>query len=263
MISASGMFLRYVACEWIKRRRSLGSWVVMMGALFTPTVVLVARIVHRHTLPALYATEDFWRSLWRSSWESMAVFFAPMGAILITSLVVQIEYRSNAWKQVRTLPLPSLTLYAGKLIVILAMVVQLFALFYVGVILSAAIPCWLGLAAWPQAVLPAYTFLNDTGRYFISCLPIVAVQYVLSVHFKNFLVPIGAGFMAWVGALAALSWKFGYLIPYSYSMMRYLNLAPKGRVPPAPVSLDWLAAAYAIGFAVLGYGLFVRRDVKG
>jgi hypothetical protein len=254
---------RYVWCEWIKRRRSLGSWVVIVGATFTPAIILVARLVNARVLPDLYARDDFWQSLWKSSWESMAVFFAPMACILIPSLVTQIEYRSNGWKQVRSLPLSSFELYSGKLAIILALVVQLFALFDLAVYLSGVIPCVLPGVPYPRGAFPLGGFLNDTGRYLLSSLPVVTAEYMLSLQFKNFLVPIGIGFMTWVGALAGLSSRYGYLIPYSYSMMDYLRTYPKSRIPVVPMPLDWLAMAYSTAFAVAGYVLFVRKSAKG
>ena len=36
-------------------------------------------------------------------------------------------------------------------------------------------------------------FLKEDALYFIDCLPIVALQYLISLRFKNFLVPVGAG----------------------------------------------------------------------
>ncbi|MFY0533448.1 ABC transporter permease [Nannocystis pusilla] len=97
-------FVDAFRCEWLKKRRSLGAWLVVVGAFFTPGIVTLARLIRREHLPTLYAAPEFWTSLWRSSWESMAVFFVPMAAILTTSLVVQIEVRNNAWKQVHALP---------------------------------------------------------------------------------------------------------------------------------------------------------------
>lgn len=256
-------FFLCLRCEWIKQKRSLGSWLILIGALFTPTIVLLARLAHFASLPALYARSDFWQSLWKSSWESMAVFFAPMACILSTSLITQIEYRNNAWKQVRTLPLSSLTLYLGKLTVILALIVEFFALFVGAIYLSAVIPCVLNNVPYPHAALPVGAFLGETVRYLIACLPIVAAEYLLSLQFENFLVPLGVGFMTWVGALAALSCRYGYLIPYSYSMMIYLQTNPKSRVPVSQMPLTWLAIPYAIGFAAVGYWLFVRKAAKG
>ena len=257
------MFVRCLRSEWIKQKRSLAFWLTIVGALFTPCIVLAARLLRYRTLPTLYAADDFWQSMWRSSWESMAVFFLPMAAILATSLIAQIEYRNNAWKQVCALPLSSATLYFGKLLVVLALIAQFFVFFDVSVYISAVIPCLLRLAPYPHAPLPLHAVLVDTAQYAIATLPIVCAEYLLSIQFKNFLVPVGVGFLAWVAALASLSWKYGYLIPYAYSIMTYLQSYPKQALPVPALPLGWLACAYTMGFCMTGYVLFIRKRVRG
>ncbi len=261
------MIRDYVAAlrsEWLKRRRSLGSWLIVVGASFTPAIVTVARVVRHAGLPELYTADDFWTRLWSDSWESMAVFFLPMAAILATSLVTQIEYRNNAWKQVHTLPLGPATVFFAKLTVILVMMVQFFVLFDLGIYLSAVVPSLLVPGVpYPQAHLPAARFLADSARYFVDCLPIVAAQYLLSLRFRSFLVPIGFGFLAWVGALAAVSWRFGYLEPYAYSMLHYLVDKAARRVFVPAWDLRVLALGWFILFLAAGYGLFATRAQKG
>ena len=137
------MLFRAFRSEWLKRKRSSASLLLIGGSLFTSAIIIAVRLLHWRTLPALYAGETFWRNLWTASWESMAVFFLPMTAILSTSLVTQIEYRGNAWKQVRTLPLSDATLFLAKLAVIVVMMVQFLAFFSGGIYVSAMLPALL------------------------------------------------------------------------------------------------------------------------
>jgi len=259
-----GDYMRCFQSEWLKKKRSLGSWLIVVGALFTPMIVLIARMLHRSKLPALYASSDFWTTYWRNSWESMAIFFLPMAAILVTSLIVQIEYRNNAWKQVNTLPLSLATIYFSKLAVVLVLMVEFFLLFDVAVYVSAMLPATLlGGVPYPTAHLPLREFAVDTARYMVASLPIVVAQYVLSLRFRNFLVPVGVGFMTWVGALAALSWKDGYILPYIYTMLAYLRDDPKTRITVSPSQLNAWAVGYALCFTLAGYLLFVNKAQKG
>jgi hypothetical protein len=257
-------FVHAFQSEWLKKKRSLASWLVVIGAFFTPAIVIVARLIKHDALQPLYSADGFWTLLWRNSWESMAIFFLPMAAILATSLMTQIEFRNNAWKQVHALPLSATVLFFAKLTVILLMMVQFFVLFNVGIYVSAVVPYLLvGGTPYPNAPLPLRYFLAQDALYFIDCLPIVAAQYLLSLRFKNFLVPIGFGFLAWVGALAALSWKFGYVLPYTYSMLNYLKDNPGARGIVPNFEFHWLALAYFVLFTLAGYGLFVTKAQKG
>lgn len=257
-------FAHSLHSEWLKQRRSLASWMVLVGAFFTPAIIVVARLLQHEALPQLHAAADFWPVLWRSAWESAAIFFLPMGAVLATSLIVQIEYRNNAWKQVHALPLGLATIYFSKLAIIVMMLVQFLALFNLGIWFSAALPAWLlPDVAMPTATIPFAQFLHDDLRFFVACLPIVALQYLLSLRFGNFMVPVGVGFMLWVGSLAALSSRWGALSPYAYTMLEYLRNEPQAKLPPSTFDLHWLAMGYSAMFVALGYALFALRRQKG
>jgi lantibiotic transport system permease protein len=250
--------------EWLKQRRSLASWMVLVGAFFTPAIIIVARLLQHEALPKLYGAADFWPVLWRSAWESAAIFFLPMGAILATSLIAQIEYRNNAWKQVHALPLGLATIYFSKLAIVVLMLVQFLVLFNLGIWLSAAVPAWLlPGAAMPAAPIPFASFLLDNLRFFIACLPIVALQYLLSLRFRNFMVPVGVGFMLWVGSLAALPSRWGVLSPYAYTMLEYLKNEPSGKLPAPMFDTHGLAVGYSALFIALGFALFATRRQKG
>lgn len=128
--------------EWLKRKRSFASALVIAGSLFTPAIVVVVRLIHHRGLPVLYSTEEFWPNMWRACWESMAIFFLPLGAILATSLITQIEFKSNAWKQVHALPLSTAVIFLSKLAVILVMLIQFLLLFNAGIYVSGMVPYW-------------------------------------------------------------------------------------------------------------------------
>ena len=64
-------FIRSFQSEWIKRRRSLASWLIVVGALFMPAMTLLRLINDREKLPELYAQENFWSVIWGQNWQSM------------------------------------------------------------------------------------------------------------------------------------------------------------------------------------------------
>lgn len=257
-------FIDSLHSEWLKQRRSLASWMVLVGAFFTPAIIVIARLMQHEALPKLYAAAGFWPVLWRSAWESSAIFFLPMGAVLATSLIVQIEYRNNAWKQVHALPLGLATIYFSKLAIIVMMLAQFLALFNLGIWLSAALPAWLlADVTMPAAPIPFAEFLYDDLRFFLTCLPIVALQYLLSLRFGNFMVSVGIGFMLWVGSLAALSSRWGVLSPYAYTMLEYLRNEPQNKLPPPMFDIHGLAMGYSAMFVAMGYALFALRRQKG
>ena len=257
-------FFHAFQSEWLKTRRSLALWMVLIGGFFTPTIIIIARLVRYTAVPALYSKEDFWNLLWRNSWESMAIFFLPLGAILSTSLIAQIEYKNNTWKQLHTLPLSYTTIFFAKLAVILSLMAIFFVLFNIGIYLSAIVPYLLiSGTPYPTGPIPWQSFLTDDLFYFLECLPIVALQYLLALRFKNFLVPVGLGFLFWVGAIGSVSWRFGYVIPYTYTMFHYLAGAEKTRAITPEISIHLLAAVYFVVITAISYTLYVSRSEKG
>jgi hypothetical protein len=250
--------------EWLKKKRSLASWLVITGSFFTPAIIIVARLVRYDSLQKLYSADGFWNQLWRNSWESMAIFFLPMGAILAASLVAQIEFRNNAWKQVHALPLGLPTIFFSKFAVIVLMMLQFFVLFNIAIYISAVVPWMLvGSVPYPNDPIPWAHFLKEDMLYFVDCLPIVAAQYMISLRYGNFLVPIGVGFLAWVGALGMLPWKFAFLIPYTYCMLNFLKDDATNKVAIPPINFHWLAIGWFLLFTAIGYGLFATKPQKG
>ena len=259
-----GSFFYSLQSEWFKKRGSLGSWLIWGGAAFVPGILLLIRLTHPGRLPAMYAAADFWEKLWTQSWEAMATFFLPMVVILVTALVAQLEFKNNAWKQLHTTPQRFITIFAAKLTVIVAMVVQLLILFNVGIYLTGAIPALVYPSVnYPVEPYPFYSFLTEDVKFFIDCLPMIAFQYLLSLRFKNFLVPVGAGFFAWILGIGFLSWKFSYIFPYAYTSLDHFHTSRQIVNAAPPVSLQVLAFGYFVVFIVAGYLIYVKQKVKG
>lgn len=257
-------FLHAFHSEWLKRRRSFASTMVLAGSLFTPAVIIIVRLIYHRTLPKLYATDAFWQNLWRACWESMAIFFLPLGAILATSLITQIEFRSNAWKQVHTLPLSAAVIFLSKLTVILVMLVQFLVLFTIGIYAAAMIPYALVPGVpHPKGTFLALPLLRENAAYFVACLPIIAAQYLMALRSNNILVPIGIGFMAWVGAIASVSSRFAVWWPYGYTIIHYVRDKPKGQHLAAYTHLPWVAAGFFVALTLVSYTLFVTKSEKG
>lgn len=257
-------FVHSFQAEWLKRRRSLASWLVLVGAFFTPTIILASRIKNHAAIPRLYASEDFWTRLWSQSWESMEVFLLPIGIILATGLIAQIEYKNNTWKQLHTTPQGFTTIFAAKLLVVLLMLVEVFALFNVGVYLSAVIPSLLFAGVpYPSAAIPFGDFWAANVNFFVDCLPIVALQYLLSLQFKNFLVPVGTGFAIWFLGVGLLSWEYSYLFPYNHGAINYLTATGHFAGRKLPASVEHLALIYFAAFTAVGWVLYVTKQEKG
>lgn len=243
--------------EWLKRKRSLASWLVIIGSFFMPAMITLIRILRPDKVPAQYKEVDFWVKHFKNSWESMNILLLPMGIILAISLITQLEYKNNTCKQLHATPQSLTTIFFAKFMVILFMQAQLFVLFTAGIYLSALIPSLvLTKVEYPAQPIPFGYCLRETSLYFVNSLPIIALQYLLSLRFRNFLVPVGAGLILLVAGIVMLSWEYAYLYPYNYGALYFV-----GRFPA--INLQ----AWAIGwFGVIlatAYILYLTKKEKG
>jgi len=253
-------FVHSFQSEWLKKRRSAAFWLVILGGFFIPAIILISRLVQFDELAAANASNHIWEVLYQRSWQFMAILLLPMGVILATSLVTQLEFRNNGWKQLHTTPQRLTTVYFAKLLVIVLMLLQFFILFNAGVYLVGVIPSVFRSVPYPNEPFPWRTFLRGDGRWFVDCLPIVALQYLISLQFRNFLVPIGAGLAIYVGSMMGMFWKYGYVLPYAYCAVNFLHNNVK---VDRTADIQHWAIGYFVLFSIGSYILYITKREKG
>ncbi|WP_259016426.1 ABC transporter permease [Emticicia fluvialis] len=258
------IFIHSFQSEWLKKKGTLAFWLVFVGAFFIPLIFTCRGLFYPADFLAEAKTPVFWDVLQRRSWQFMAIFLLPMGVILSTSLITQLEFRNNTWKQLHTTPQSYTTVFFSKFAVIIVMLLQFFVLFNIGIYLSALIPSLVrGNTDFFKHDFPLLTMLENTSFYFLDCLPIVAIQYLVSLQFKNFLVPFSVGIGLLLTALIGLQWKYGYTIPYTYTQYYLFSGGNQGSPRPPQVNFHYWALGYFIGFTLLGYLLYISKKEKG
>jgi len=258
-----GHAVRAIASEWLKRRRSLTTWLVTGSAAFVPSIIFAARFRRIDALPAVYGDAEFWPRLWVQAWESMALMILPLAAMLLVSLITQIEDRNNGWKQVHAAPVPLAAIFLAKLTVILTLLAGLIVLFTGAIYLAGILPAVLlpSVHAPPRA-FPLAAFLKRDLDFFVDTMPIVAVQYLLALRFRTFLAPLAIGMALWIFSIGTISWYYNFVIPYSHAGLDYL-IVEYHRVRPLPASPRAIAGACFAIFTVVGYAVYRARRDKG
>ncbi len=255
-------FIHSFQSEWLKTRRSFAAWLVFLGAIFIPFLMLIVRIHRSANIKKEVLGEHFWEGQFDSAWQSMAIFFLPMGVVLATSLIAQLEYRNNSWKQLHTTPQPLTTIFFAKLAVILTMMLQLFVLFNVAIYVVGIAPNYFYGGSYPTESFPFWYFIEKSTYCFIACLPIVALQYLLSLQFKNFLFPLSIGLALQVSSLIAINWEYGYRVPYAYSPLNFMMM--RGIIPTIEgVNIHVWATGYFVLFTAVSYVLYIFKKEKG
>jgi hypothetical protein len=257
-------FIHCFKSEWLKTRRTTAFWLVVLGGFFIPAILIAIRIINSDKLVALYKKEFFWEALFSQSWQIMAFFLLPMGVILATSLITQIEYRNNTWKQLHTTPQSYTIIFATKLTVILVMLLQFFVLFNLGIYLTGIIPALVyNNIHLPTQPIPYMRMLIINAHFFIDCLPIVAIQLLVALQFKNFMVSLGAGIGLLVASMFAVQWKYGYTIPYTYTTYNFLSMKTKELQDNIGVNIHVMAISYFVVVTLASYVLYIYKREKG
>jgi hypothetical protein len=215
--------------EVLKTKRTASVWLTVLGAGFIPSLFFFGFIFKpggaiKQLAAAPWTTHFMW------GWYALSSFLFPMYIILICSLIPQIEYKNNTWKQVFAAPQSVGTIFFSKFLTIQFMIVFFFLLFN---------GFMLGCGILANLFNPKFTFLDHTVPWsdlvklnlktYISILGISAIQYAVSLRFKNFITPIGIGLALLIAALLGsdLHWSHIFKMPYAHPLLTLKYMAGK------------------------------------
>jgi hypothetical protein len=245
-----------IHAEWLKTRKSSAQWLCLAGGFFVPLIFLIGFIKNGNSIIS-YAHGKAWEMHFMQCWRIMAQFLFPMGIILAISLIAQLEFRNNAWKQLHSTPQTFANIFVAKYVVIIFMLLEFFIYFNIGILVSGAIPSLIFSSAFPEP-FPFLFFMKWNMKIFILFLPVSAFQYLLSLQFKNFMFPIGIGLLALIGTLISISkWKYIWLSPFCY------GVSPPGFSFHYPFNGYLTASAYFMLLIGLAFFLYQRKKEKG
>lgn len=247
--------------EFLKSKRTAALWLTVVGAVFIPVINFI-RLVARPDYFVRPFKDNPWQQIINDNWEAATIFLLPIYVILVTSLVVQIEYRNNTWKQVYTSPRTLADIFFSKFIVIHSLILLCFILFSAFIILASYATNLVQkqYTFFDHAVPWKLLFLLIVKSYF-SVLAITSIQYWLSLRFRNFIVPAGIGLGLLITGLIIHAWDHLYYYPYMYSMISFMRNYEKipGFVFKAQLfNVIWFVMVLSIGFFDL-----VQRKEKG
>ena len=249
-------FIYSLQSEWLKTKRSAASWLCLIGGLFIPTIYLIAFLYKHKTIEGIDG-KGAWMIHFGSLMTNMQMFLLPMGVILASSLITQMEFKNNTWKQLHTTPQSLTTIFLSKFTVIALMTAKFFLFFNLGIIISGLIPSLIFNGRMPEETFPWKFFIEENTYVFMACLPIIAIQFLISLQFKNFLVAIGIGLVGLIGTLIGLgNWDQLYVSPYSYVLANAQNIN-------FGMNLHGSSIIYFSFIMLISYVLYIKKKEKG
>ncbi|MEO5909700.1 MAG: ABC transporter permease [Pelobium sp.] len=260
-------FFLSLRSEYFKSRNTLSFW----GAIILPTALCFLVF-----LGFYLKTEDIvsrfkgvpangnliWSQYIGAIMGPMGTLLLPVYLIFMTYSVNSIEHKAETWKSLFSLPIPKTTVYFSKALYTLLLVLISMVLF---VSLSLGLGLLLGKLSPQLNMMDADVskiskdLLQVYVKLYIASFGIIAVQFLFSLIWQDFMKPMGLGFVLLVASLIAFQWEYSYLSPFALPIRSIME----GKKELVFFTKElWISLAYAAGFFTLGYFIVTKRSVK-
>ena len=242
--------------EILKTKRTASFYFTLVGAAVIPFIFLLNVLSDGIS----ETRKDPFNSIFKLGSQMNGLVIFPMFVILICTLLPQIEYRNNTWKQVLASPQTKANVFIAKflnihiLILLFLLAYHLFMLLVV-VVAHFVLP-ELDILHQP---LNGKTLLLTAANSYITLLAIGTIQFWIGLRFKNFIVPVAIGLVLWFAGtimMFGLHSSYAKYFPYSFQAFTF---------PEFKSQLDrvaWTSLGYAVFFLVLGFIDFRRRRMS-
>jgi hypothetical protein len=248
--------LTALRAEMLKTKRTASFYFTLLIAAPVPLIFLLnvltgggdVAAVHKGTLNAVFEL----------GMERNGLVFFPMFVILVCTLLPQIEYRNNTWKQVLASPQTKGAVFLAKFLninrlILLFLIASLVYLSLVIVVMHFSDPARNLL----QQPFDVTQLLVRTANTYITMLAVCAFQFWLGLRFRNFIIPTAVGFVLWItGMMMSFEFKSSLVdfFPYSFQTFPFVP-----EFQPKMAQVAWTSAGYAMLFLLLGFLDFRRR----
>jgi hypothetical protein len=264
-------FILSFRSEFYKSRKTAGFW----SAVILPLLLCLLIFLGFYSKADKMAMEPgimLWAQFSGAILGVMGSLLLPMLIVFIGYSVNSIEHKADTWKTLFSLPISKFAVYSAKYLYALFLVLLCLTLF---VIFTISFGDLLGMIK-PELKFSEYNIASSLSqlyfKLFLSSLGILSIQFVLSLLFRDFLKPMGIGFIATITGviLVVNQWKYDYLFPYSHPMLA-LSALPQRHNHPAgnnPITVDiftqeiYVSLIIAAAVFVAGYFIVLRKSVK-
>src|SRR4030095_6500145 len=172
-------FLRLVASEHLKLSKSFIWLLIPISPLLS---LAIGFFVSLDTVDASWELGKY--AILVSAMAAFhAMLFLPILTGILTAFVCRYEHVGGGWKQLLTLPISRTGLYFAKFTVV-AILLAVTQLLFLGAVLIAA--AYQGL----DGGLPWGMLLTGIGSGWLACLPLAALQLLVSVSWSSFAAPL-------------------------------------------------------------------------
>jgi hypothetical protein len=262
------LYISFIS-EFYKSRKTLAFW----AAIILPLIIcgLVAFGFYSGSEKVLkqgYQGMILWGRFSGAALNVMGMLILPFYVMFMAFSVNNIEHKNDTWKTLFAQPLNKFSIYAAKFLYAAMLLLICLVLFAVltyasGYLLQVLVPKYTFTAYDPIVILTKFY-----SKLFLASLGILAIQFVLSLIWSDFLKPMGIGFIGTIAGIitANVGWDYAYLIPYSDPTLalRVTNVATSKSPEDFPIFTQeiWVSLAVAGAMFIIGYFILLKRNIK-
>lgn len=249
-------FTTSIRSEILKTKKTPVVYLVLLAAFVVPFVIFVNQFDPSEVPESIEA----WGDYYMNCHEIVNFMFVELFIILASTLLMQTEYRANAWKQVITSPQSFASIYFSKFLVLQGLILMMLTTFNLFVIVFGAMlqvfrhENYLAfLSRWPD-------MLALMARTYVSTLGMSAFCYWMAVRFKNFIVPTAVGFCLYmIGPFVLFEFKGTFVHRYLFAMPILIVIE---KYSDQALVYQGISVCYAIVFLTGGFLDFLLRHVS-
>lgn len=241
--------------EILKTKRTASFYITLISAALVPAIFLLNALTDDEMDGT---SKDPLNMIFKLLSEMNGVAFFPWFIILICTMLPQIEYKNNTWKQVFASPQTKANVFIARFmnihLLILIFLVATHLFLFLSIVAINFIKPSIEVFKNP---LDVRTVLINAANSYILMLAVGTIQYWIGLRFRNFFVPIGIGLALWLtGTMMALQFNssLSYYFPYSFQAFPMSS-----KLQPHITQIAWTSAGYAILFLIIGFLDFRRR----
>lgn len=189
--------------EFIKKKGTGTYWLCFSFGILVPIVYFIASFfLWEDNKKPINIPFNFYEKHITEALASFQSFFFPLLIIIIAAKITQIDHKNGGWQLMETQPLSKFSIYLSKLSVLLIgnlIAIVSFLVSFVVLMLFLSL-----LKDIPEIVntnIPFGFLAQLTIRIFVASLFLSIVQFVISVVFRSFILPILIGFFTMLGTL--------------------------------------------------------------
>lgn len=247
-------FTASLRSEFLKIKRTSIIYLVLIAAFVIPFVLAFDHDSDPNN-PA-----NGWDNYYREGFMIFVFVFFPLFFVLASTLLMQIEIKNHAWKQVLASPQSFFHILLAKFAVIQVFALAFQVVFNVYMALGAAVTDMIFNADFLTYLERWQELLKLNLMAYGATIGVSALSFWLALRSKNFITPIAVGFLLWLfGPTIAFEFKWPHADKYVYALP--FTIVSK-RFEHEHVFHQILSIGYGILFMSIAYIEFVHQRAK-